>query len=265
MVRKKLKAILALLVAVMFVLQAAPMYSFAEESAKDAGTVTAEQQSEQAQETANDENEVLLNYAVDENGNKVELPEGVDSGADSDAVATPEPVSENLYKADDTNFFQYDEGDVSLSAENVVFNETFDGSNVGDTTVPGWYFASVSKNGNEKKSIIQVDNSSAGNALRMNKVKNGAVNDSASSGDESLYAVHNFDTPAKGAIAVSADVYVEKAGRLGLFFYGEVIFGIQEKQVRILIRILLMVYLLGAIILELQIQKFRIQQVNGIR
>ena len=48
MVRKKLKAILALLVAVMFVLQAAPMYSFAEESAKDAGTVTAEQQSEQA-------------------------------------------------------------------------------------------------------------------------------------------------------------------------------------------------------------------------
>ena len=96
MVRKKLKAILALLVAVMFVLQAAPMYSFAEESAKDAGTVTAEQQSEQAQETANDENEVLLNYAVDENGNKVELPEGVDSGADSDAVATPEPVSENL-------------------------------------------------------------------------------------------------------------------------------------------------------------------------
>ena len=30
MVRKKLKAILALLVAVMFVLQAAPMYSFAE-------------------------------------------------------------------------------------------------------------------------------------------------------------------------------------------------------------------------------------------
>ena len=43
MVRKKLKAILALLVAVMFVLQAAPMYSFAEESAKDAGTVTAEQ------------------------------------------------------------------------------------------------------------------------------------------------------------------------------------------------------------------------------
>ena len=54
MVRKKLKAILALLVAVMFVLQAAPMYSFAEESAKDAGTVTAEQQSEQAQETAND-------------------------------------------------------------------------------------------------------------------------------------------------------------------------------------------------------------------
>lgn len=221
MVRKKLKAILALLVAVMFVLQAAPMYSFAEESAKDAGTVTAEQQSEQAQETANDENEVLLNYAVDENGNKVELPEGVDSGADSDAVATPEPVSENLYKADDTNFFQYDEGDVSLSAENVVFNETFDGSNVGDTTVPGWYFASVSKNGNEKKSIIQVDNSSAGNALRMNKVKNGAVNDSASSGDESLYAVHNFDTPAKGAIAVSADVYVEKAGRLGLFFYGK--------------------------------------------
>ena len=41
MVRKKLKAILALLVAVMFVLQAAPMYSFAQESAKDAGTVTA--------------------------------------------------------------------------------------------------------------------------------------------------------------------------------------------------------------------------------
>ena len=82
MVRKKLKAILALLVAVMFVLQAAPMYSFAEESAKDAGTVTAEQQSEQAQETANDENEVLLNYAIDENGNKVELTEDADTGAD---------------------------------------------------------------------------------------------------------------------------------------------------------------------------------------
>lgn len=221
MVRKKLKAILALLVAVMFVLQAAPMYSFAEESAKDAGTVTAEQPSEQAQETANDENEVLLNYAIDENGNKVELTEDADTGADEDVAATSAPESDSLYKADAEGFFQYDEEDVTLEAENVIYSETFDGYNVGDTSIPGWVLTSVSKSGSEKTSVVKVDNSSAGNALRLQKNKNGTSNGSAASGDEGVFAIHNFDTPAQGVIAVSADVYVETPGRLGLFFYGK--------------------------------------------
>ena len=100
MVRKKLKAILALLVAVMFVLQAAPMYSFAEESAKDAGTVTAEQQSEsRRRKLLTMKMRVLLNYAIDENGNKVELTEDADTGADEDIAATSAPESDSLYQS----------------------------------------------------------------------------------------------------------------------------------------------------------------------
>ena len=54
-------------------------------------------------------------------------------------------------KADADGFFQYDEEDVTLEAENVIYSETFDGYNVGDTSIPGWVLTSVSKSGSEKK------------------------------------------------------------------------------------------------------------------
>ena len=126
MVRKRLKAVLALLVATMFLLQAAPMYSFADE-AETSPTA------EQTQETENTDSEVL-NFAIDDEGNKVDLPEDY-SDADGDTVATAEPASGGFYEADTDAFFEYDENEVTLAAEEVAYETDFSGASVGSLSL----------------------------------------------------------------------------------------------------------------------------------
>ncbi len=213
MVRKRLKAVLALLVATMFLLQAAPMYSFADE-AETSPTA------EQTQETENTDSEVL-NFAIDDEGNKVDLPEDY-SDADGDTVATAEPASGGFYEADTDAFFEYDENEVTLAAEEVAYETDFSGASVGSTSVDGWVFATKSKDGNEKTSTFEVVDSERGSVLRMEKKKNGAKTEGGkAAGDETVLAMHDLPNPAHGHIAFTADIKVEAAGRFGVFLYGQ--------------------------------------------
>lgn len=212
MVKRRLKAVLALVVAMMFVLQTVPMYTFAEQASGD--TLVASEQADS--QTADKQNESELNYMIDENGNQVDLTdemrEEIYSGDSSEDLG--------LYKADVDSFFEYDEEEVQVASDTYL-NESFDGYNVGATEVPGWVLKSVSKGGNPINSTISVEESTRGNALKMTKNKNGAKNEAAEAGDESLYAVYDLGTPVQSSTAVvTADMYVEQAGRLGMFVYG---------------------------------------------
>lgn len=205
MAKKSLKAVFSLVVALMFVLQTVPLYSFAESGLNAADNQTT---------AADDNNSSELNYMIDENGNQVELTDEMREEIYSDDDTS------GLYAADSENFFQYDDGEVELAAD-YMLNETFDGCTEGDTTVPGWTFKSVSKNGFENTSTISVEESSNGNALKLVKNLNGAFNKTKPSGDEALYAVANFNAPLAGKVVLSSDVYVDKAARFGMFFYSK--------------------------------------------
>ena len=70
MLKGKARAIVSALIALMFVLQVAPSYVLAEGNA----TAGAETSSE-AQSSAEESNETDLNYAIDSDGNMVDLPD----------------------------------------------------------------------------------------------------------------------------------------------------------------------------------------------
>lgn len=215
---KRLKAVLALLVAMMFAFQTAPMLSFAEQPVSDT-EAGAETSAAQDAEAADDEE--TLNFAVDSEGNQVELADG-SSDAEYDTVATPEPQSDGFYEADTDAFFEYDESDVTLAAERVAATYDFESANVGDTSADGWYITAFSSGGYNNTSTYEVVESDRGKALRLTKNQNGAMNgDASNAGDESLFATHDFETPMSGVIAVTADIYVDHPGRMGLFVYGK--------------------------------------------
>lgn len=215
MVRGKLKAVLALLIVMTFILQAAPIYTFANNETEQSITLADNNVDDKADESAANENETQLNYVIDENGNKAELTDEMREAIDNEE-------SNSNSKLDIESFYQYDEDEVSLAGDQVVkLNETFDECNDGDTTVPGWILKSIPKLGSEA-SIIKVEkDSNVGNVLRMQKNLNGASYEKYDAGDEDLYAVYDFNEELDGNILISADMYVEVVGRMGLFFYGQ--------------------------------------------
>lgn len=212
MAKKILKAVLSLVVAFMFVFQTVSMVSFAE-PAEEAVEI-ADNQSV----TADDANSSELNYVIDENGEKSELTdemrEEIYSGDET------EEASSGLYVADADSFFQYEDGEVELAAD-YILDETFDGGTLGDTSVPGWNFKTVSKSGLETKSTISVEESSNGNALMFDKKLNGAMNKTKPSGDDALYAISDLSRPVTGRVVIRSEVFIEKAARFGMFFYGK--------------------------------------------
>ena len=137
-------------------------------------------------------------------------------------MATAEPASGGFYEADTDAFFEYDENEVTLAAEEVAYETDFSGASVGSTSVDGWVFATKSKDGNEKTSTFEVVDSERGSVLRMEKKKNGAKTEGGkAAGDETVLAMHDLPNPAHGHIAFTADIKVEAAGRFGVFLYGE--------------------------------------------
>lgn len=211
MAKGRFKAVLSLVVALMFVLQTVPMYALAQDaedavSAVDTNTVV----------SSEDENTTELNFMIDENGNQVDLTdemrEEIYNGDDSETTAS--------YAADVDGFFEYEEDEVFVAADTVV-NEDFENSEIGATEVAGWQFGMFSKNGNAQKSTISVADSSKGNALKLDKVLNGAKNNTYDAGDEALYAIYPFASGVEGNLVISADVYADKAARFGMFIYGQ--------------------------------------------
>lgn len=99
-------------------------------------------------------------------------------------------------------------------------DESFENYNVGDTELQGWAIRHVSKNGNSQNSTIQIESSDKGNALKFTKKVNEALNDIFPASDEALVAAYDLTDPAVGSVTVSADIFVEQAGRLGMFVYG---------------------------------------------
>lgn len=214
MVKRRLKAVLALVVAMMFVLQTVPMYTFAEQASGD--TLVASEQADS--QTADKQNESELNYMIDENGNQVDLTDEMREEIYSND--NEQEQSSGYYAADTENFFAYDDKEVSVAAETVV-NETFDNSNVGDSEVASWSFGIFSKGNNANNSTISVQSTEKGNALKLDKVVNGAKNTTFDAGDEALHAVYPFSRPMEGNFIVSVDLYAEKAARLGVYLYGQ--------------------------------------------
>ena len=220
MAKRRLKAVLALVVAMLFVFQTVPMYSFAEQANQNAEVKTEQTVSNQTDKAADNQDETELNYMIDENGNQVDLTDEMREKIYNDDSASTDGESSGLYAADTDSFFEYDSDEVEVAASYELV-ETFDECNIGDTSIPGWDISIVSKGNNQANSTISVQESTKGNALKLNKVANGATNGTFAAGDEALYAVHQFANPMQGNIVISADVYVEKAARLGLFFYGK--------------------------------------------
>lgn len=220
MAERRLKAVLALIVAMMFVFQTVPMYSFAEQANQDTAAEAVQTVDNQSDGTADDQNKSELNFMIDENGNQVDLTDEMREEIYSDNSKDANNDSSGLYVADTDGFFEYDSDEVEVAAATEI-DETFDGCNIGDTEVAGWVLKTQSKSGNQAKSTISVQESTKGNALKFEKVENGASNGSYPAGDEALFAVHQFVNPMQGNIVVSSDVYVEKAARLGVFFYGK--------------------------------------------
>lgn len=211
MAKKSLKAVLSLVVALMFVLQTVPMYSFAENAqSTDYTAQTADNQG------ADESNTKELNYVIDDNGNQVDLTdemrEQIYSGDDT-----------GLYSADSDSFFDYEDGEVEIATETML-DANFENSNVGDTSVDGWLFKVKSKGGNAEKSKISVENApdGSGKALLLNKIANGAMNGSFNASDDGIYAIRDLkDMNLKGKIIVSADLYISNPGRLGMFAYSQ--------------------------------------------
>lgn len=220
MVRKKLKAILALLVAMLFVLQAVPMYTFAAEANDDASAAQVQTNDEQTTEEADATDEDELNFVIDENGDYVELTDElrteIYAGEDEDTEAS------GYYAADIDGFFSYDDGEVQVATED-VYSMDFSSYAAGTTEVPGWTFKTVSKEVGTLASTVSVENASGVNALKLDKVYNGAKNGLKAAGDEAVYAVYDmgYGNGVSGNIILSADVYSDNASRAGLFFYGQ--------------------------------------------
>lgn len=217
MVRGKLKAVLALLIVMTFVLQVAPIYTFAANETAQGVSFTDENVDKEADKTTTNEDETQLNYIIDENGDKAELTDEIRESIDNEE-------SPALIVADAEGFYQYDADEVTLAGDqDVKLNETFDGSSVGDTTVPGWIMHMKSKNANANTSTISIEkDDQVGNVLRMQKNLNGSVSDGGfNAGDENLNAVYDFGEELRGNIIISTDVYVEQPGRIGVYFYGK--------------------------------------------
>lgn len=224
MVKRRLKAVLALVVAMMLALQA-PMYTFAEQASGDT-SVESEQTSSR---TADNQDESELNYVIGEDGNQVDLTDEMRDEIYSED-STEEDTS-GLYKVDTDAFFDYDESEVQAASGDVIYQESFDSYAEGATAVEGLTFRTVLASGKNRTSTVAVgSDSKKGKVLRMTKNKNGATNGSKDkeSGGESVYAVHQFDAPLQGNYSVSAEVKIEQIGRIGMFLYGKNDAGIES-------------------------------------
>ncbi len=104
MLRKRLSAVLALVVALMFALQAGPLYSFAEESDGGSGQTAAEQQDSNVKEED-------VSFYIDGNGEKQELTDEIRQEAYS------EDSSSGLKAADTDSFFAREDGEVAIDGE----------------------------------------------------------------------------------------------------------------------------------------------------
>lgn len=223
MLKGKARAIVSALIALMFVLQVAPSYVFAEGDATAGAEVSSE-----AQSSAEESNETDLNYAIDSEGNMVDLPDDYGSTIlDADVMTETEDSEASGALVDNsssvTEFYAIDE-DVHLADESLatVFNIDFEDQTVGATEVDGWDFAISSKSGNQSTSTIQIaEDPERGKVLQLQKNLNGASNGSFAAGDDTLLAQYVFpDTAEYGNFEVSADLKVTKAGRMGIYLFG---------------------------------------------
>lgn len=227
MLKRRLNTLFSLIVMMMLICNTLPAYVFAETVSDTQSTSKLNSTDENLQDDSSikkNPGETELNYMIDENGNKVELTDEVRdtiyNDEKSDESLSSEEKNTGIYEADADEFFEYDEGDVTVAAENYIMDESFDNYNVGDTELQGWAIRHVSKNGNSQNSTIQIESSDKGNALKFTKKVNEALNDTFPASDEALFAAYDLTDPAVGSVTVSADIFVEQAGRLGMFVYG---------------------------------------------
>ncbi len=103
MLKKKLSAVLALLVSLMLVLQAGPIYSFAAEA--DEADAEAPAQTEAQKGTVDEED---VSFMIDENGNKTELTDEM-----REDIYAGDTDSEGLYSANTDAFFEHEDGEVT--------------------------------------------------------------------------------------------------------------------------------------------------------
>ena len=106
MLKKKLSAVLALLVSLMLVLQAGPIYSFAAEA--DGSDDRAPAQTETREDSNVDEEDV--SFMIDADGNKTELTDEM-----REEIYADESEKSGLYAADADAFFAHEDGEVTAA------------------------------------------------------------------------------------------------------------------------------------------------------
>ena len=226
MKKRSINIIFSLIVMMTLLCNTLPAYVFAEnisdtQSESKQNGITEDKK--EVSETKSD-NATELNYMIDENGDRVELTDEIRdtiyNDEKSEETISSEEQNTGIYEADANEFFEYDEDDVTVAAENYIMDESFDSYNVGDTELQGWAIRHISKNGNSQNSTIQIESTDKGNALKFTKKVNEAMNDTFPSSDEALFAAYDLSAPVIGDVTVSADIFVEQAGRLGMFVYG---------------------------------------------
>ena len=178
--------------------------------------VTALADDELPAEEQQDEQEV--SFAVDSNGEYVELGDDFDYDAETQGGGFEE--------ADSEAFFNYD-GDVSLfdtdtSKGTPVATANFQDLSTGATSVDGWSLQCVSGGGGANTSTIQVvGDAEKGNVLELSKKTNGIKNGSYDAGDERVSAEFPI-SGASGKLVVVADVKMTQTGRLGMYTFSSI-------------------------------------------
>ena len=198
---KMSRSLFSLILAVCFMLQGVYVTAFADDA------LSAEEQQ--------DEQEV--SFAVDSNGEYVELGDDFDYDAETQG---------GFEEVDSEAFFDYS-GDVSLfdadtTKGTLVASANFQNSAVGDTAVDGWLFNCVPEEGGNASTIQVIsDTENGGNVLELSKKANGVKNGDYAAGDERVSAEFPIEG-VSGKIVIVAEVKMTQTGRLGMYTFSSI-------------------------------------------
>ena len=132
MKKRSINIIFSLIVMMTLLCNTLPAYVFAEnisdtQSESKQNGITEDKK--EVSETKSD-NATELNYMIDENGDRVELTDEIRdtiyNDEKSEETISSEEQNTGIYEADANEFFEYDEDDVTVAAENYIMDESYD-------------------------------------------------------------------------------------------------------------------------------------------